>query len=73
MTNIVSGVAIDSTIGKVCFICYFLEGSQSQGCYIEYKCIDADYNVNITIERTTSNANNATILFSCCVIIEQKQ
>ena len=51
---------MDSTIGKVCFICYFLEGSQSQGCYIEYKCIDADYNVNITIERTTSNANNAT-------------
>ena len=27
---------INSTIGEVCFTCYFLEGSQSQGCYIEY-------------------------------------
>ena len=51
---------MDSTIGQVCFTCYFLVGSQSQGCYIEYKCIDTDYNGNITIERKPVNTNNAS-------------
>lgn len=51
---------MDSTIGQVCFSCYFLEGSQSKGCYIEYKCIYTDYNGNITIERKPADARNAT-------------
>ena len=51
---------MDSTIGQVCFTCYFIEGTQSQGCYIEYKCIETDYNGNITIERKPLNAKNAS-------------
>ena len=40
--------------GQVCFTCYFLEGSQSQGCYIEYNSLITDYySGNITIVRTS--------------------
>ena len=44
---------IDSTIGEVCFTCHFVTGSQSQGCYVEYKCLKTDFNGNITINSTS--------------------
>ena len=52
---------MDSTIGQVCFTCYFLEGSQSQGCYIEYNSLITDYySGNITIVRTSVNTSTAS-------------
>ena len=48
---------IDSTIGEVRFICHFVIGSQSQGCYIEYKCLKMDFNGNITIVRKLTETN----------------
>ena len=54
-------IAVNSTIGVVCFICYFLEGSQSQGCYIEYNSIITDYySGNITIVRTSVDTSTAS-------------
>ena len=41
----------NTTTGKVCFSCHFVEGSQAQGCYIEYKCLYSYYNGNVKIER----------------------
>ena len=47
--------------GQVCFTCYFLEGSQSQGCYIEYNSLIADYySGNITIVRTSVDVCTAS-------------
>ena len=47
--------------GQVCFTCYFLEGSQSQGCYIEYNSFITDcYSGNITIERRPEDASTAS-------------
>ena len=52
---------MDSTIGQVCFTCYFLEGSQSQGCYIEYNSLITDYySGNIIIVRTSVNVSTAS-------------
>ena len=52
---------INSTTGEVCFTCYFLEGSQSQGCYIEYNSLITDYySGNITILRTSVDTSTAT-------------
>ena len=52
---------MNSTIGKVCFTCYFLEGSQSQGCYIEYNSLITDYySGNITIVRTSLDVNTTS-------------
>ena len=52
---------INSTTGEVCFTCYFLEGSQSQGCYIEYNSLITDYySGNITIVRTSVDTNTAS-------------
>ena len=49
------------TTGEVCFTCYFLEGSQSQGCYIEYNSLITDYySGNITIVRTSVNTSTAS-------------
>ena len=46
--------------GQVCFTCYFLEGSQSQGCYIKYNSLITDYNSgNITIVRTSVDVSTA--------------
>ena len=51
----------NSTTGEVCFICYFLEGSQSQGCYIEYNSLITNYySGNITIVRTLVNVSTAS-------------
>ena len=48
------------TTGKVCFICYFIEGSQARGCYIEYKCLSTDFNGNVTIVRKSVNTSTAS-------------
>ena len=46
---------------QVCFTCYFLEGSQSQGCYIEYNSLITDYySGNITIVRTLVDTSTAS-------------
>ena len=46
---------------QVCFTCYFLEGSQSQGCYIEYNSLITDYySGNITIVRTSVDTSTAS-------------
>ena len=47
--------------GQVCFTCYFLEGSQPQGCYIEYNSLITNYySGNITIVRTSVDASTAS-------------
>ena len=52
---------VNSTTGEVCFTCYFLEGSQSQGCYIEYNSLITDYySGNITIVRTSIDTSTAS-------------
>ena len=51
---------IDLTVGEVCFTCHFVTGSQSQGCYVEYKCIEADFNGNVTINRTSVDDSTAS-------------
>ena len=52
---------VNSTTGEVCFTCYFLEGSQSQGCYIEYNSLITDYySGNITIVRTSVDTSTAS-------------
>ena len=54
-------VVTNSTIGEVCFTCYFVEGSQSQGCYIEYNSLITDYySGNITIMRRLVNVSTAS-------------
>ena len=54
-------VVTNSTIGEVCFTCYFLDGSQSQGCYIEYNSLITDYySGNITIVRTSIDNSTAS-------------
>ena len=42
------------------FYLSFLEGSQVVGCFIEYKCIRTDLNGNITIVRSSVDANTAS-------------
>ena len=52
--------SINSTTREVC-LTYFLEGSQSQGCYIEYNSLITDYyNDNITIVRTSVDTSTAS-------------
>ena len=52
---------MNPTTGQVCFTCYFLEGSQSQGCYIEYNSLITDYySGNITIVRTSVDTSTAS-------------
>ena len=47
--------------GEICFTCYFLKGSQSQGCYIEYNSLITDYySGNITIVRTSVDDSTAS-------------
>ena len=42
-------------------LCYFLEGSQSQGCYIKYNSLITDYySGNITIVRTSVDVSTAS-------------
>ena len=32
---------------NVCFTCYFVNGSEVQGCFVKYKCLNTDFNGNI--------------------------
>ena len=52
---------VNSTTGEVCFTCYFLEGSQLQGCYIEYNSLITDYySGNIIIVITSVDTSTAS-------------
>ena len=42
---------IKETVGDVCFSCYFINGSQAQGCFVKYKCLNTDFNGNTIILR----------------------
>ena len=54
-------MVMDTTTGEVCFTCYFIEGSQSQGCYIEYNSLITDYySGNIAIVRTSVDISTAS-------------
>ena len=56
----VQNVNLTEKSGQVCFTCYFIEGSQSQGCYIEYNSFITDYySGNITIVRTSVDTSTA--------------
>ena len=50
-------VAQDSTTGRVCFTCIFVEGSQSLGCSIEYLCTRTEYNGQLNINRSLGSQN----------------
>ena len=50
-------VVQDSTTGRVCFTCIFVEGSQSLGCSIEYLCIRTEYNGQLNINRPLDSQN----------------
>ena len=57
--DVLNGSLTDES-GRICFTCYFLEGSQSQGCYIEYNSLITDYySGNITIVRTSVDTSTA--------------
>ena len=47
----------DSTTGRVCFTCTFVEGSQSLGCFIEYLCTRTEYNGQLNINRPLGSQN----------------
>ena len=47
----------DSTTGRVCFTCIFVEGSQSLGCSIEYLCTRTEYNGQLNIKRPLGSQN----------------
>ena len=51
----------NSTAGEVCFTCHFVTGSQSQGCYVEYKCLRTDFNGNISINRTSIDTSSKCV------------
>ena len=50
-------VVQDSTTGRVCFTCIFVEGSQSLGCSIEYLCTTTEYNGQLNINRPLGSQN----------------
>ena len=50
-------VVQDSTTGRVCFTCIFVEGSQSLGCSIEYLCTRTEYNGQLNISRPLGSQN----------------
>ena len=50
-------VVQDSTTGRVCFTCIFVEGSQSLGCSIEYLCTRTEYNGQLNITRPLGSQN----------------
>ena len=50
-------VVQDSTTGRVCFTCIFVEGSQSLRCSIEYLCTRTDYNGQLNINRPLGSQN----------------
>ena len=54
----------NSTTGEVCFIFYFVTGSQPQGCYVEFRCLKTYFNGNIIINRTSVDTSTG----SKCVI-----
>ena len=50
---------VKKTTGDVCFSCYFVNGSEAQGCFVKYKCLNADFNGNTTIMRLLLNTSKA--------------
>ena len=48
---------MDTTTGEVCFTCYFVTGSQSQGCFVKYESHKADFNGNTTIAKRSADRN----------------
>ena len=50
-------VVQDSTTGRVCFTCIFVEGSQSLGCSIEYLCTRTEYNGQLNVTRSFGSQN----------------
>ena len=50
-------VVQDSTTGRVCFTCTFVEGSQSLGCFIEYLCTRIEYNGQLNINSSLGSQN----------------
>ena len=50
----------NSTIGEVCFTCHFVNGSQSQGCYIEFRYLKIYFNGNVTINKTSVDTSTAS-------------
>ena len=59
--NVINGsLKVMKTVGEVCFTCYFVEGSQVQGCFVKYKCLRTDFNGNITINKTSKYDSNTT-------------
>ena len=50
----------NSTPRQVCFTCYFVEGSQVQGCFVKYKCLRTNFNGNTTLEKTSVSDSNIT-------------
>ena len=51
---------VKKTTGEVCFSCYFVNGSQTQGCFVKYKCLRTDFNGNTTIMKISVDTRNAT-------------
>ena len=59
--NVINGsLKVNKTDGEVCFACYFVEGSQVQGCFVKYKCLKTDFNGNTTINKTSVSDSNIT-------------
>ena len=50
-------VVQDSTTGRVCFTCIFVEGTQSLGCSIEYLCTRTEYIGQLNINRPLGSQN----------------
>ena len=56
--TIIGDVAVqDSTIGRVCFACIFVEGSRPLGCFIEYLCTRFEYSGQLNIKRPLGSQN----------------
>ena len=60
-------VVQDSTTGRVCFTCIFVEGSQSLGCSIEYLCTRTEYNGQLNINRSLGSQNVTKCTDGICV------
>ena len=50
----------DITTGTVCFMCYFIKGSTTNTCYIEYSSLYTGVIGNTTINRISLMDNSAT-------------
>ena len=48
---------------NVCFTCYFVNGSEVQGCFVKYKCLNTDFSGNITIMRASEHNNTKAFMY----------